>query len=140
MRPNRLLLAGLMLISIGISGILLVGRIGPTSGRRINTSTAAGERIFRLGTDTNGRAIPFSGGMMMPLSCAQCHGADGRGRRRPMFISPDITYRNLTDPAGMQEPDATVAQPTRMTSSGALSPKEWMLKASLWPGRCRAGS
>ena len=41
------------------------------------------------------------------MSCAQCHGADGRGRRHQMFVTPDIRYRNLTDPAGMVEPDGS---------------------------------
>lgn len=42
---------------------------------------------------------------MMSMSCASCHGVDGRGLATPMFTSPDISYRNLTDPAGMLEPD-----------------------------------
>jgi mono/diheme cytochrome c family protein len=45
--------------------------------------------------------------MMMPLNCAGCHGPDGHGIDTPMFESPNITYRNLTDPAGMREPDGT---------------------------------
>ncbi len=44
---------------------------------------------------------------MMRTSCASCHGLDGHGLRTPMFVSPNITYRNLTDPAGMLEPDGT---------------------------------
>ena len=43
--------------------------------------------------------------VMMSLSCATCHGADGHGLQTPMFTSPDITYANLTDPSGMIEPD-----------------------------------
>jgi mono/diheme cytochrome c family protein len=53
----------------------------------------------------DGQPIRFTGGMPMRLACADCHGLEGRGLRTPMFISPDITYRNLTDPAGMLEPD-----------------------------------
>lgn len=43
--------------------------------------------------------------MPMQMACAGCHGVDGRGLRTMMFTSPDVTYRNLTDPAGMIEPD-----------------------------------
>ena len=42
---------------------------------------------------------------MMRTNCAQCHGRDGQGRRTMMFTTPNITYRNLTDPQGMLEPD-----------------------------------
>lgn len=41
------------------------------------------------------------------MSCANCHGLDGHGLRTPMFVSPNITCRNLSDPAGMLEPDGT---------------------------------
>ena len=58
-----------------------------------------------MGTDPNGQPIPYSGGMMMQASCASCRGAYGRGLRTPMFTSPNITYRNLTDATGMIEPD-----------------------------------
>jgi mono/diheme cytochrome c family protein len=61
--------------------------------------------MFRTGAAPDGRPLAYAGGMMMRMSCAQCHGADGRGLRTPMFVGPDITYRNLTDPAGMLEPD-----------------------------------
>lgn len=64
-----------------------------------------GAWIFQTGTDADGQPIPYTGGMMMRTSCANCHGRDGRGLRTGMFISLDITYRNLTDPAGMLEPD-----------------------------------
>ena len=40
------------------------------------------------------------GGGMMGAGCATCHGSDGHGRTTPTFTSPNITYGNLTDPAG----------------------------------------
>lgn len=43
----------------------------------------------------------------MSGGCASCHGTDGHGRRMMMFSAPDITYGNLTDPAGMLEPDGS---------------------------------
>jgi cytochrome c oxidase subunit II len=66
-----------------------------------------GEVIFRTGRAADGTPIPRSGGMMAAHGCAGCHGADGRGRARPMFTAPDITYANLTDPQGMREPDGS---------------------------------
>jgi cytochrome c oxidase subunit II len=66
-----------------------------------------GEIVFRTGRTVDGTPIPRSGGMMMGGGCAGCHGVDGRGRDRPMFTAPDITYANLTDPEGMLEPDGS---------------------------------
>lgn len=40
----------------------------------------------------------------MRASCAGCHGAAGRGRSTDPFVSPDISYRTFTDPAGLREP------------------------------------
>jgi cytochrome c1 len=47
------------------------------------------------------------GGGMMAAGCAYCHGLDGRGRVTQTFTAPDITYANLTDPAGMLQPDGS---------------------------------
>ncbi len=76
-----------------------------TQSAGAGTAADRGAWIFRTATDPDERPIPYSGGMMMPLSCAGCHGVDGRGLQTPMFASPNITYRNLTNPAGMVEPD-----------------------------------
>ena len=45
----------------------------------------------------------MGGGMMMAVTCAGCHGNGGRGQQTPTLAAPNITYRNLTDPAGMIE-------------------------------------
>ncbi len=109
MRANRLLVVGLVLLGVGLAGFALLAVVALVNDRRgdefEDAAVANGARIFRTGRTRDGRLVPFSGGMMMSLSCAQCHGRDGRGRRTPMFVSPNITYRNLTDPAGMVEPD-----------------------------------
>ncbi len=70
---------------------------------------ALGQRIFDTGIGTNGQPIVRTGsyGMMMTSGCASCHGYDGLGRTMMMFTTPDITYANLTDPAGMLDPDGT---------------------------------
>ncbi len=102
------LIAGLALIIIGVAGLVLLSS-GILSGPKVGSTPATrGEWIFRTGTDPDGQPIPYSGGMgMMQASCAGCHGADGHGLRTPMFVSPNIAYRNLTNPSGMQEPDGT---------------------------------
>lgn len=70
---------------------------------------ALGQRIFDTGIGTTGQPIVRTGsyGMMMTSGCASCHGYDGLGRTMMMFTTPDITYANLTDPAGMLDPDGT---------------------------------
>lgn len=104
-RGNGLLITGLVLVVLGIGGLALL-RAGTLAGSPFGGSaTERGEWIFRTGTAPDGRPLPYSGGMMMRMSCAGCHGVDGRGVRTPMFVSPNITYRNLIDPAGMLEPD-----------------------------------
>lgn len=86
----------------------MLWRCGNPSGW--GTFASLGERIFVSGTDENGQPIPRSGGMgMMSIgrSCAQCHGADGKGRTLAMmmggFSTPDITWTHLSsdgfDPA-----------------------------------------
>jgi len=68
---------------------------------------AAGQRIFEVGAGPDGAQIPRSGGigMMGGSGCAACHGANGHGIASMMIQAPNITYANLTDPAGMLEID-----------------------------------
>lgn len=108
-RGTAPVIAGLVLVAAGLVGSALLATRWRAWLDRPDEDAAVrnGRWIFITGTTRDGRSIPSSSRMMMRLSCAQCHGADGRGRRTPMFVSPDITYRNLTDPAGMVEPDGT---------------------------------
>ncbi|MFN3337003.1 MAG: hypothetical protein ACK42I_05825, partial [Thermomicrobium sp.] len=105
MSRNLLVLAILSLLV----GVLGLGVTGILASRQISRRLSPEERgrwIYATATDPDtGAPIPYSGGMMMPMACADCHGLDGRGLRTPMFVSPDIRYRNLTDPRGMVEPD-----------------------------------
>ncbi|MBX5464195.1 MAG: cytochrome c [Clostridia bacterium] len=107
--PPLLLLgvAALAFAGAGLVGGLRAG--GPGQGPAPSAQVALGEQIFQQGIGADGRPIARSGGfpMMMggALSCASCHGPDGRGRRTMMFTAPDITYGNLTDPRGMLEAD-----------------------------------
>ena len=72
---------------------------------------AEGRQIFLTGQGPTGALIPRSaapvgmmGGMMGSAGCAACHGTNGQGQQTPMFVAPNITYGNLTDPRGMLEP------------------------------------
>jgi mono/diheme cytochrome c family protein len=88
-------------------GPVAAGCGGTTGGT--TDPLALGERIFEQGIGTDGQPIPRTGGfgMMASGGCASCHGADGHGRTTMMFTTPNITYANLTDPAGMLDPDGT---------------------------------
>jgi hypothetical protein len=110
MRGNWLLVGGLALVAVGALGLVLLGA-GVLNGPAVGNARAApsapnGAVIFRTGSSADGRLISFNGGMMMRVGCAGCHGVDGHGLQTPMFISPDITYRNLSDSAGMREPSS----------------------------------
>ncbi len=47
----------------------------------------------------------------MTSGCASCHGVDGHGLTMMMFTTPNITYANLTNPAGMLNPDGSRGTP-----------------------------
>jgi mono/diheme cytochrome c family protein len=105
-RTTSLVIALVAFLVAGVA-LGLVARSLTEGPERLARDLPAGERIFRYGLDADGNPIPRSGGMMMRTGCAGCHGRDGRGRSTAMFVSPDISYENLTDPAGMREPDGS---------------------------------
>ncbi len=105
MKGTGLLIGGLVLVVAGMAGLALLDSGVIPLSNVASSPQARGQAIFETGADANGQPIPYSGGMMMRASCAGCHGLDGRGLRTRMFVSPNITYRNMTDPAGMVDPD-----------------------------------
>jgi hypothetical protein len=105
MQRFGLLFIALTLLVIGVIGLVLLNTGALGLGASSSNLSARGAIIFNTGNDPNGQPIFYTGGMMMRSSCASCHGANGQGLRTPMFVSPNISYRNLTDPAGMVEPD-----------------------------------
>ena len=108
MQRFGLLFIALALLIIGVIGLVLLNTGALGLGVSSTDLAARGAIIFNTGRDPNGQPIAHSGGTMMMMtsaSCATCHGANGQGLRTPMFVSPNISYRNLTDPAGMVEPD-----------------------------------
>jgi hypothetical protein len=93
-----------------VSGIAALLTLVTACGLGQRSFSSNGERIFFTGTNSRGERISYDGGPrmmmgMMRMSCADCHGSDGQGRRTMMFTTPNITYLNLTDPQGMLEPD-----------------------------------
>jgi hypothetical protein len=71
-----------------------------------------------------GSAIPLPGGL---LSCAGCHGRDGKGRSVSGLRAPDITWQSLTKPyvwrvgAGRRRPPYDPALFARAVSTGVDS-------------------
>ena len=116
---NTLVIA---LVALGVAAlaavaVLLIGSRNQASPSATGSSpVAVGEAVYQSGLGPDGQPIPRSGsqsgggmmgGGMMDLSCASCHGTDGRGLVTQQFTAPNITYANLTDPKGMQMPDGT---------------------------------
>ncbi len=91
------------------AGGAAAGSAGASGAAGAPGDAQSGERIFDQGTGPGGQPIPRTDGvgMMNMNSCASCHGLDGHRQHMMMFSAPDITYANLTDPAGMIEPDGT---------------------------------
>lgn len=105
MRRKLLLIIALAMLAVGVAGIVAIS-VGQASGSTPSPDPVAnGRSIFFRAADLTGRPIPYQGGMMMRMACANCHGANGHGLYTMMFVSPNITYKNLTDPAGLLEPN-----------------------------------
>ena len=149
-----------MVAILAAAAVLVVGasRNGagaPAPGTSAGSPASRGEVIFATGHDASGAVIPrtatstggmMGGGGMMGVSCAGCHGNDGRGRTTQTFTSPDITYGNLTDPKGMLMPDGTrgptyadasirtaVTQGTDPAGARLQSPMpQWQLSDQQW--------
>lgn len=105
-RTTSFLVAGIA-FAVAIVAVALAIWSSTSDPQRLARDAPLGERIFRYGLDADGNPISRSGGMMRRAGCAGCHGGDGTGRSTAMFVAPDITYENLTDPAGMREPDGS---------------------------------
>jgi ABC-type branched-subunit amino acid transport system substrate-binding protein len=71
-------------------------------------SVARGRRLFETGAGRNGQpvdAVFADSATPIPstlLSCAGCHGKDGRGRSVTGVDPPDITWQNLTKPYSLR--------------------------------------
>jgi cytochrome c oxidase subunit 2 len=105
-----LLVVGVMLVACCV-GLFACGVLGLIPWSRVSRPSSggmsSGEQIYTMATSQRGTSIEFEmgGGMMMRggiLSCATCHGSDGRGREVRMMMrtlsAPDIRYDTLTSP------------------------------------------
>jgi hypothetical protein len=99
---NNLKLA-IILIAVGLIGLLAVDLYSPYSTYTASGFKSNGERIYFTATSDSGKPIISSIGTMAMsgmMSCATCHGADGKGGRGRMmmwiFDAPDIRYSTLT--------------------------------------------
>jgi mono/diheme cytochrome c family protein len=91
---------------VGVIGLFAVNLYSPSYSYTISSSDfqSNGERIYFTATSNSGKpiissigAMTMRGGMM---SCAACHGADGKGGQGRMmmwtFNASDIRYSSLT--------------------------------------------
>jgi mono/diheme cytochrome c family protein len=108
MRHHTLLVTGIIAIVLGVTGLAVTFAVSSVyPGGSLAAYASIGQQIYYTGTDAQG-PIPFSiagGGMMgfgmvNGLTCAGCHGPDGRGGRvGTMYTTltvPDIRYSTLT--------------------------------------------
>jgi hypothetical protein len=94
----------IILIAVGVIGLFAVNLYSPSySAYTASGFKSNGERIYFTATSNSGEPIISSIGTMAMrggmMSCAACHGADGKGGRGRMmwtFDAPDIRYSTLT--------------------------------------------
>lgn len=85
----------------------LLALSGLANGLELTASEAAGKRLYREGLSAQAVEITARvgpSGMLVPaqaVPCANCHGADGRGRPEGGVRPPDITWRRLSSPYGL---------------------------------------
>jgi cytochrome c553 len=88
-----------LLIAISLVALVLSGVVILSSCSSINRYNSNGERIYFTTTSSSGQSINYSGSirMMHTVTCANCHGPDGKGGRVNMmmwsFDVPNITGR-----------------------------------------------
>ena len=112
--------------------------LGPGTSASSNAYVSNGQRIYFTGTSANDVityrwAEGFGGGMMggrgmmggqgmMQLSCADCHGQNGRGSHVVLAMTeidaPDIRWSTLTKPGQMDHPPYTEETFERAVTQG----------------------
>jgi uncharacterized membrane protein len=93
---KKIIISALIVIAIGAVLIIAIGAVTDYNASQYSSN---GERIYYTGINENGEEIPYSGGMMMRMSCADCHGNTGEGGLNIMMYdvtSADIRYDVLT--------------------------------------------
>lgn len=88
---------------LALAGLLLVGS---ASGLELTPLEAAGRRLYRDGIAPAGESVAARVGAQSlvvsgsAVACANCHGADGKGRPEGGLRPPEITWRELAKPYG----------------------------------------
>ena len=110
----------------------------PLSDAAGEDQAALGRRLFETGITRDGRPVeavfahsetPIPGTL---LSCAGCHGVDGKGRIAKGIDPPDITWRTLTKPyvlrVGAWRSRAAYTEPLliRAVTTGEDSSGQWL--------------
>ena len=96
------LIASLSLVLVLGTASLLVSCMSPFGWGGSYSYGSNGERIYFTATSSSGQSITYSGSirMMHSITCANCHGPDGKGGKVNMMMSyfdvPDITWDKLT--------------------------------------------
>lgn len=126
MRNRTVGIVGLVIVLLGLCGVTVIGLVvlasvtdsdqpfdsgdGSDFGRGDSyefdgSYDTVGERIYYLGEDSDGNAIPRDGGwgMMARRGCVTCHGEDGQGGAFGGMMGgrlnvPDIRYSTLSAP------------------------------------------
>ncbi len=89
--------------------VMLIAQAGLAVALELSPEEAAGRRIYLEGMGSaNGEisARVGAGDTLVPaavMPCANCHGADGRGRPEGGVRPPDITWRRLSLPYGQRQ-------------------------------------
>jgi hypothetical protein len=91
---------------------------GPLSGaERLTPAESRGKMIYTTGRSPSGKELSFwlvGGGQRLTaggVTCATCHGEDGRGGREGDVIAPDVTYEVLTKPRHVTLPSGRKRAP-----------------------------
>lgn len=98
-----------MLSFLPLLTIVLTGASLLSSCSSFDRYSSDGERIYFTAESSSGDPITYSGSirMMRTITCANCHGPDGKGGRVNMmmwsFNVPDITWDNLTEEEHREE-------------------------------------
>ncbi|MBI2276149.1 MAG: ABC transporter substrate-binding protein [Dechloromonas sp.] len=90
------------------TGLLLAGCLlaGSAASLELSPLEAAGRRLYREGISAAGSPLGARVGhaaLLVPgtsVPCANCHGADGKGRPEGGLRPPEITWRELSKPYG----------------------------------------
>ncbi len=98
-----------LVVAIISGASLLISCMSPFGQGGSYSFGSNGERIYFTATSSSGEPITYSGSiqMMQSITCANCHGPDGKGGRVNMMMSsfnvPDITWDKLTQEEHLEE-------------------------------------